>query len=85
MTRNTSASSTSSGPVSTEADSQTPPTASDAFLWVHHLSAEDVRAFTAELLQALPGASDANAQEVIVAWRATARIKADPEQYAGTG
>jgi hypothetical protein len=57
----------------------------DVFPWVRHLSTEEVRAFTVELADALSDAaeldSDANAQEIITGWRATARIKADPAQY----
>lgn len=57
----------------------------DVFPWVRHLSTEEVRAFTVELVDALSDAAelelDANAHEVIVGWRATARIKADREQY----
>jgi hypothetical protein len=58
---------------------------SDVFPWVRHLSTEEVRAFTVELVDALSDAAelelDVNAHEVIVGWRATARIKADQEQY----
>lgn len=57
----------------------------DVFPWVRHLSIEEVRAFTVELVDALSDAAeldlDVNAQEVITGWRATARIKADREQY----
>jgi hypothetical protein len=57
----------------------------DVFPWVRHLSTEEVRAFTVELVDALSDAAelelDLNAHEVIVGWRATARIKADQEQY----
>lgn len=57
----------------------------DVFPWVRHLSTEEVRAFTVELVDALSDAAelelDKNAHEVIVGWRATARIKADQEQY----
>jgi hypothetical protein len=57
----------------------------DVFPWVRHLSTEEARAFTVELIDALSDAAeldlDANAQEVITGWRATARIKADPRQY----
>lgn len=53
----------------------------DVFPWVRHLSTEEVRAFTVELVAALSDAAeldlDANAREVITGWRATARIKAD--------
>lgn len=57
----------------------------DVFPWVRHLSTDEVRAFTVELVAALSDAAeldlDASAHEVIVGWRATARIKADPGQY----
>jgi hypothetical protein len=57
----------------------------DVFPWVRHLSTEEVRAFTVELIDALSDAAeldlDANAQEVITGWRATARVKADRAQY----
>jgi hypothetical protein len=57
----------------------------EVFPWVRHLSTEEVRAFTVELVAALSDAAeldlDANAQEVITGWRATARIKADRTQY----
>jgi hypothetical protein len=57
----------------------------DVFPWVRHLSTDEVRAFTVELVDALSDAAeldlDANAQEVIAGWRATARIKADPAHY----
>ena len=57
----------------------------DVFPWVRHLSTEEVRAFTVELVDALSDAAeldlDTNTQEVITGWRATARIKADPTQY----
>jgi hypothetical protein len=52
----------------------------DVFPWVRHLSAEEVRAFTVELVDAAE-LDEVSAQEVITAWRATARIKADPAQY----
>lgn len=54
------------------------------FSWVRHLTAEEVHAFTVELADASNAAEldlDANVQEVITAWRATARIKADRDQY----
>ncbi|TDB87180.1 hypothetical protein E1264_15430 [Actinomadura sp. KC216] len=58
----------------------------DVFPWVRHLSPEEVRAFTVELVEAISDAAelalDASAGEVIAGWRATARIKADPEQLA---
>lgn len=55
------------------------------FPWVHHLSHDEVRDFAAELIGALSDAaeldSDSATQEVIAGWRATARIKADPQHY----
>ncbi|TDE47528.1 hypothetical protein E1295_22525 [Nonomuraea mesophila] len=58
----------------------------DVFPWVRHLSPEELRAFTLELVEALSDAAeldvDATTHEVIVGWRATARIKADPAHYA---
>lgn len=58
----------------------------EVFPWVHHLSTEELRAFTLELVEALSDAAeldvDATTQEVISGWRATARIKADPALYA---
>ncbi|GAA1900648.1 hypothetical protein GCM10009736_81290 [Actinomadura bangladeshensis] len=58
----------------------------DVFPWVHHLSTDEVRAFTVELVEALSDAAeldlDASIDEVITGWRATARIKADPQQHA---
>ncbi|KOG84991.1 prevent-host-death family protein [Streptomyces sp. NRRL F-2295] len=56
----------------------------DVFPWARHLNAEEVRAFTVELLEALSDAAELGAGEAvhraIVSWRATARINADPEQ-----
>jgi hypothetical protein len=61
----------------------------DVFPWVRHLSTEEVRAFTVALVAALSDAAeldlDVSAYEVIAGWRATARIKADPEQYEDGG
>ncbi|GAA4372158.1 hypothetical protein GCM10023088_25490 [Actinomadura verrucosospora] len=57
----------------------------DVFPWVRHLSTEEVRAFTVELVEALSDAAeldlDTSLNEVVAGWRATARIKADPEQH----
>ncbi|WP_431042454.1 DUF6247 family protein [Streptomyces sp. P1-3] len=56
----------------------------EVFPWVRHLDAEEVRAFTVELVQALSDAAELGAEgavnRVITSWRATARIYADPEQ-----
>lgn len=58
----------------------------DVFPWVRHLSAAERSEFSRELVAALSDAAeltiDANAHEVVAAWRATARIKADKSQYA---
>jgi hypothetical protein len=57
----------------------------DVFPWIRHLSDDEARGFTRELVDALSDASELSidnaAQEVIEGWRATARIKADPELY----
>ncbi|MBK0376004.1 prevent-host-death family protein [Streptomyces californicus] len=56
----------------------------EVFPWARHLNAEEVRAFTVELLEALSDAAELGVGEAvhraIVSWRATARINADPEQ-----
>ncbi|MFI6325968.1 hypothetical protein ACIBG8_51215 [Nonomuraea sp. NPDC050556] len=58
----------------------------EVFPWVRHLSSDELRAFTLELVEALSDAAeldvDSTAQGVIASWRATARIKADPARYA---
>ncbi|GGL31270.1 hypothetical protein [Planomonospora parontospora] len=58
----------------------------DVFPWVRHLTSDELRSFTLELVEALSDAAeldvDTTAQEVIAGWRATARIKADPARYA---
>ncbi|MGI5485329.1 hypothetical protein [Microtetraspora malaysiensis] len=58
----------------------------EVFPWVRHLTSDEVRSFTLELVEALSDAAeldvDATAQEVIAGWRATARIKVDPAHYA---
>lgn len=57
----------------------------DVFPWIRHLTDEEVRAFTVELIGALSDAAELSvdnaAQQVIEGWRATARIKADPDEY----
>ena len=57
----------------------------DVFPWVRHLTEDEIREFTVELVAALSDAAeldaDVTAQEVIAGWRATARIKADPAAY----
>lgn len=61
---------------------------SDVFPWVRHLSPDEVSAFEDELRKALSDAAEGGAtaapQEVISGWRATARIKMDPAEYART-
>ncbi|MFF3276862.1 prevent-host-death family protein [Streptomyces chrestomyceticus] len=56
----------------------------EVFPWVRHLDAEEVRAFTVELLEALSDAAELGAGEAVhrtvISWRATARINADPDQ-----
>ncbi|MEV8323000.1 prevent-host-death family protein [Kitasatospora sp. NPDC059811] len=56
------------------------------FPWVRHLSAAEVREFVVDLVDATRDAVDldvhANLHRVIVEWRATARVLADPELAA---
>jgi Glu-tRNA(Gln) amidotransferase subunit E-like FAD-binding protein len=56
------------------------------FPWVRHLSADEVREFVQELVEATHDAVHldvhSNLHRVMVEWRATARILADPEQAA---
>ncbi len=56
-----------------------------AFTWARHLSDDELRAFSLELAGALSESprsrAEPVAQGVIEGWRATARIKADPEEY----
>ncbi|MEU4686364.1 MULTISPECIES: hypothetical protein [Streptomyces] len=56
------------------------------FPWIRHLSADEVRQFVQELTQATYDVAEldvhANLHRVIVEWRATARILADPELTA---
>lgn len=58
----------------------------EVFQWVRHLTASEVHDFATELISALSDAAeldvDANAHEVVAAWRSTARIKADRSLYA---
>ena len=58
----------------------------EVFPWVRHLSSDELRAFTLELVEALSDAAeldvDATTREVVAGWRATARIKADPAHHA---
>jgi hypothetical protein len=61
---------------------------SEVFPWARHLSAAERSDFAQELIAALSDAAeltvDGNAHEVLAAWRATARIKADKSQYPST-
>lgn len=56
------------------------------FPWIRHLSAEEVREFVVDLLDATRDAAELDVHStlhrVIVEWRATARIVADPELAA---
>ncbi|MFC9855637.1 prevent-host-death family protein [Streptomyces prasinus] len=56
----------------------------EVFPWVRHLDDEEAREFAVELTDALSDAAELGAREavhrVIVSWRATARINADPDQ-----
>ena len=53
----------------------------EVFPWMRHLDAEEVRAFTVELLEALSDAAGPDAGEAVhravISWRATARISAE--------
>ncbi|MCC9739273.1 hypothetical protein [Streptomyces sp. MNU89] len=57
-----------------------------ALPWTRHLSADEVRQFVQELTRAADDAADPDVQadlhRVVVEWRATARILADPELTA---
>jgi hypothetical protein len=56
----------------------------EIYPWVRHLDDEEVREFAVELLEALSDAAELGVtgalHAAVVSWRATARIKADPEQ-----
>lgn len=58
----------------------------DVFPWVRHLKDGELEDFARELFAALTDAAeldvDANVNDVVAGWRATARIKADKSQYA---
>lgn len=58
----------------------------EVFPWARHLSDAERAEFTTEIIAALSDAAeltiDGNAHEVVAGWRATARIKADKNQYA---
>lgn len=58
----------------------------EIFPWARHLSAEEVREFAVDLVTATSDAVEldahSNLHRVIVEWRATARILADPELTA---
>ncbi|MCC5035679.1 hypothetical protein DMH02_021295 [Streptomyces sp. WAC 00631] len=57
-----------------------------ALPWTRHPSADEMRKFVRELTRAADGAAHpdarANVHRVVVEWRATARILADPELTA---
>ncbi|WP_228447152.1 prevent-host-death family protein [Streptomyces paludis] len=59
----------------------------EVFPWVRHLDAEEVRAFTVELLGAFSDAAELDAgeavQRAIISWRATARINSEPHDEPG--
>ncbi|MER5226083.1 prevent-host-death family protein [Streptomyces flaveus] len=56
------------------------------FPWVRHLSADELREFVGELIDATNDAAHldvhASLHRVVVEWRATARVLADPELTA---
>lgn len=56
------------------------------FPWVRHLSADELKDFVAELIDATHDVAQldvhANLHRVVVEWRATARVLADPELTA---
>jgi hypothetical protein len=58
----------------------------EVFPWVRHLSPAEVREFVVDLVDAIRDAADldvhSNLHRIIVEWRATARILADPELAA---
>ncbi|MFF0388145.1 hypothetical protein ACFYS8_05545 [Kitasatospora sp. NPDC004615] len=58
----------------------------EVFPWSRHLSAEEVREFVVDLVNATRDAVEldvhSNLHRVIVEWRATARILADPDLTA---
>ncbi|KIQ62871.1 prevent-host-death family protein [Kitasatospora griseola] len=58
----------------------------EVFPWTRHLSAEEVREFVVDLVNATRDVVEldvhSNLHRVIVEWRATARILADPELSA---
>jgi hypothetical protein len=59
---------------------------SEVFPWTRHLSAEEVREFVTDLVNTTRDVAEldvhANLHRIIVEWRATARILADPELAA---
>ncbi|WP_236047222.1 prevent-host-death family protein [Streptacidiphilus fuscans] len=58
----------------------------EIFPWVRHLNDAEVREFLLELVGAVRDAAELDVYGkvpgVVAGWRATARIKADPEEYA---
>jgi hypothetical protein len=65
--------------------SRDPNVVAEAFPWARHLDTQELGEFVHELVTALSDITDsrvdANADEVIAGWRATARIKADQSEY----
>lgn len=57
---------------------EVPEAAADDFSWLRHLSSDEVRQFVRELADEV-GCGRADARAVVVGWRASARILADPE------
>lgn len=61
-------------------------TLSEVFPWVRHLSDDEVREFAGDIVHAARDVADmearANLRQVVIEWRATARILADPELAA---
>jgi len=59
---------------------------SSVFSWVRHLSVDELQEFVAELIDATFDAAQldvhTNLHRVVVEWRATARVLADPELTA---
>ncbi|MCH0540162.1 prevent-host-death family protein [Streptomyces sp. MUM 203J] len=57
----------------------------ETFPWVRHLDPEEVQEFLVEIVQAVRDAADIDVygplSGIVAAWKATARIKADPELH----
>ncbi|MER6996975.1 prevent-host-death family protein [Streptomyces sp. NPDC000410] len=58
----------------------------EIFPWVRHLDEDEVREMTVELVNAVRDAAELDVfgplNGVVAGWKATARIKADPDEYA---